>query len=562
MERILFVVPPNITFDDFINPPGNVGTVSLGQSEKRFGSVITDIPLGIISLSAYLKKQTPLESMAIDFNVQLLKEPDFGFSCFSEYFREHLQAPRYTRFSPTIIAISAQFTSAYQSVIDIAEACRDIFPSAMILAGGNLVSSMYRDFLSDTNAIEAICFGEGELPLSELLVAQDRHAFIASHPSWISHRKLSSPGVVFQHAFIEDLDNIPFLDYDILDLDGYLLNPTLSRYTVGAETTNAVAIMTSRGCPFKCTFCASHQTHGRKMRYYSEARVIQDIDRLIKRYGIKSFVIQDDHFMGGKERPYNIVSAIGKRQGNIFFQNALAIYALDRDFLQLLKDTGIDELVLPIESGSGRVLKEVMCKPLKPEIIKRVIADCREIGIFTDCNIIVGMPGETKADIEESRTFLKEILGDWFRIFIATPIPGSEMYDQAIRQNYFVNTAVNANYKRAVIETEDWTAEFIQHISYEMNIELNFVRNSNMRLGQYGKALECFEKVIRVKADHPIAWFYAGICQEHLGEPKKAAHHLRQAQSFASGNTFWTPFIEKFKIPIFPAESRSLELTR
>ncbi|MEI7429025.1 MAG: radical SAM protein [Betaproteobacteria bacterium] len=551
MERILFLVPPNITFSDFIAPPENVGTVKLACSERKFGSVITDIPLGIISLSAYLKKHLPIASKAIDFNVQLLRESDFAFTDFRSYFQQHLAAKSYSNFSPTVIALSAQFTSSYDSIVDLAEVCREQFPEAMILAGGNLVTAMYRELFHDTRCIDAICFGEGELPLAELLAATDRQALIANHPSWISQKKLSTPGIISQHTFIDDLDEIPFLDYDILDLDGYRLNPTLSRYSVGTDSTDSLAIMTSRGCPFKCTFCASHHAHGRKMRYYSEARVVEDIDRVITRYGIKSFIIQDDHFMGGGERPYNIVAAIKDRGGAIFFQNALALYALDRRFLQLLKDAGIDELVLPVESGSARVLKEVMHKPLKLDIVKRVTADCREIGIFTDCNIIVGMPGETKQDIAEGREFLKTLYGDWYRVFVATPIPGSAMYDEAIAAKYFVDSPVNANYKRAVIETPEWSAEYIQHISYAMNIELNFVFNTNMRLGNYSRALACFENALQAKPEHAIALFYAGLCLHRLDKAERAAEYLHKARNFAASTDFWIPYINMFQIPIF-----------
>lgn len=555
MERILFVVPPNITFNDFVDPPDNVGTARLQGSTKSFGSVITDIPLGIISLSAYLKKHAKVETMAADFNVQLLREPEFGFADFKSYFHVHLRSAKYQSFRPTVVAISAQFTSAYHSVVDIAEVSHALFSNAMVLAGGNLVTAMYRELFLDTNCIDAICFGEGELPLVELLQATDRQKVIDSHTSWISREKALAPSHLPQHCFIEDLDEIPFLDYDILDLDGYYLNPTLSRYALGTEAVRAMAIMTSRGCPFKCTFCASHQAHGRRMRYYSEARVAKDIDRLIERYGTRNFIIQDDHFMGGKERPYNIVSAIKERRGTVFFQNALALYALDKRFLRLLKDTGIDELVLPLESGSARVLKDVMHKPLKLDIVKRVVADCREVGIFTDCNIIIGMPGETKDDIAEGREFLKGVYGDWFRVFVATPIPGSEMYNEAIRNDYFVNDPVNANYKRAVLETQDWSAQFIQHMAYVMNIELNFVHNSNMRLGHYRIALECFEKVLRVKPDHAIAYYYAGRCLEHLGAAESAAQYLQQARKYANESDFWSPHIEMFAIPIFQTGS-------
>jgi len=555
LEKVLFLVPPNITFDNFINPPANVGTITLGKSNKHFGSIITDIPLGIISLSAYLKKHLDVETMAIDFNTQLLKEQEFEFFDFRSYFKSHLHSEKYCTFHPTVVAISAQFSSSYHSVIDLAEVCHALFPSAMILAGGNLATTVYRDFFSSTDCINAICFGEGERPLVELLENQNRQSVIENNPSWISHKKAPFPIGSFQHCFIENLDDIPFLDYDILDLDYYQKNPTLARYSVGTEATRAMPVMTSRGCPFKCTFCASHQAHGHKMRYYSEDRVAEDIDILIDKYNANALVIQDDHFMGGKERPYRIVNIIKKRRCSVFFQNALAIYALDRHFLSLLKDAGINELVLPVESGSARVLKDVMRKPLKLDIVKRVITDCRELGIFTDCNIIIGMPGETKNDIDEGREFLKSIYGDWFRVFVATPIPGSDMYAEAENNNYFSKNPVNAHYKQAVIETKEWSSEYIQHITYAMNIELNFVHNSNMRLGNYHIALDCFEKVLRIKADHPIACHYIGRCLEYLGNAEKAQEYFEKAQTYARNNNFWDCYIKMFNIPIGPLQT-------
>ena len=126
----------------------------------------------------------------------------------------------------------------------------------------------------------------------------------------------------------------------------------------------------------------------------------------------------------GKRRPYEVVESIGKLKLDMFFQNALAIYALDREFLELLKEMGVHELVLPIESGSMRVLREEMRKPLSLDRIPEVVRNCREVGIYTDCNIIIGMPGETKEDISDSIRFLKSIYADWFRTFVATPIPG------------------------------------------------------------------------------------------------------------------------------------------
>ena len=492
-HEVLFLLPPNIEYSDFVDPPKNISTIQ--KSNRLFGSVITDMPLGVISLSAYLKKYVEVESTCIDFNVTLNKEIEFEYSDFKSYFKDTLEGMLEKYYKPDYVAISSLFTPAYDSIIDLADLAREFFPKTLILIGGNLPTSMYKEILTDSEVVDAVCFGEGEKPFLDLIEAQNKLDYLKSSQSWVTHQKLHDAEANYSHDFLWDLDELPFLDYDILDIEGYKLNPTSSRYSVAdkyevdnenenlvmEETIGKISpkagieghsmpIMTSRGCPFKCTFCASHAAHGRDMRYNSIERVKQDLVLMKEKYDITGVVVQDDHFMAGKRRPYEIVDAIGKFKLEMFFQNALAMYALDIEFLKLLKRSGVHELVLPVESGSARVLKEEMRKPLKLNIIPKVVKNCREVGIYTDCNIIIGMPGETKQDILESREFLKTIYADWFRIFVATPLPGSEMHETVLHNNGYRVSPIKGNYKRAIIETKDMTPEYIQHMTYYMNI--------------------------------------------------------------------------------------------
>jgi radical SAM superfamily enzyme YgiQ (UPF0313 family) len=573
-QNFLFLIPPNITYDDFVNPPSNISTIQKNNGQRLFGSLITDIPLGVVSLSAYIKQFLPVDVRAIDFNVTLNQETEFDYASFIEYFKDKIAA---SDFKPDYVGISALFTPAYHSIIELSQVARELFPDAMILVGGNFPTAMYRDILNDSPYVDAVCYGEGEKGLLGLLQAEDKQAFLSQSVSWATREKISAPNINLTHDFIEDLDEIPMLDYDILDLEGYKLNPTSSRYAVSekykAKMSNgdftddvvietqkgkteqitysySMPIMTSRGCPFKCTFCASHAAHGRDMRYHSLERVLEDAKKMIARYGIDGVVIQDDHFMAGKDRPYKIVDGLGKLGLGMFFQNALAIYALDIEFLKLLKHSGVDALVLPIESGSERVLKELMKKPLRLDLIPKAVKNCRDAGIFTDCNVILGMPGETKQDIDDSRAFLKTIYADWFRVFVATPIPGSEMYATCEANDYFKVSPLKANYKRAVVETEHCSPEYVQYMCYLMNIELNFVHNANLRLGNYEVALESFINVINVKPDHAIAHYYAGVCYTHLNQPNKAKNHFVQAYEYTQETDFWNEYIEMFEIGI------------
>jgi len=216
----------------------------------------------------------------------------------------------------------------------------------------------------------------------------------------------------------------------------------------------------------------------------------------------------------------------------------------------LLKRSGVNQLILSVESGSERVLKSVMKKPLKLEIVKRVANDCRDIGIYTDCNILIGLPGETKSDIKDTLEFLKTIDADWFRINVATPLAGSEMYDICEDKNYFKEKPLLGNFKKAIVETPEFTSEYIQETSYMMNIELNFVNNSNMRFERYSSALDGFRSVLRAKYDHPLAHYYSGVCLKMLGDMTGAKDAFRMAKKYSLENEFWMKIINKFNILI------------
>lgn len=555
MEKILFIMPPNITYGEFVAPPQNVKQTPK-SSGQVFGSVITDIPLGPISLSAYLKQHVAVETQLIDFNVELNRAERFDYSCFRDYYEEFLAAPEVHDFAPTIIGISTLFAPSYRSLIELADIARKLFPDALLLGGGNLPTAVYREIMQDTDAFDAICYGEGERAMLALLQADDKKACLEANPTWVTPAKLEQ-NIEFKHDFIEELDEIPYLDYEILDVAGYDINPTMYYYTSEKERNKGMAIMTSRGCPFKCIFCASHKAHGRDMRYHSIERVVDDAQRLKDRYGAQTIIILDDHFMGDRPRAYQIVDRLTKAGHKLFFPNALALYALDRPFLELLSRAGVKQLILAVESGSERVLKRVMKKPLKLDIVRRVANDCRELGIYTDCNILIGLPGETKADIADTREFLKSINADWFRINVATPLAGSEMYEICDTKNYFKDIPILGNYKKAIVETEDFSAAYIQEMSYLMNIELNFVHNANMKLGHFAMALDSFRNVLKAKYDHPIAHYYTSICHKQLGNTTQAAYSMELARKFVHGNSFWQNIITHFSLPLLDTQNSS-----
>lgn len=547
MKNILFVIPPYLRFHDYVNPLFNAKSVQ--KKNGRFGSLPTDMPIGILSLSAYLKKHMPVETRLADLNIELNKLERFEFDSFVNFYRWYLTIQLGKDFAPDVIGISTLFTPSYENMLEIADCCREMYPDALILAGGGIPTNMYREIFSSCGSFDGLCYGEGERPLLHLLQAGDKAQQLADNPSWITPAKVRA-GQSFKHDFIEDLDEIPFYDYDICDIAEYGVNPAISAYAAIDDKVNNFHVMTSRGCPLQCTFCASHTVHGRDMRYFSLERVKADFVRLKEKYGAHTFVFQDDHFMASKERALNIIEMVKELGVKAVFQNGLALYALDRKILEALRSAGVDQLALPVESGSNRVLKKIMHKPLTTSIISRVVKDCRDLGIYTNVNILVGMPGETKQDIEDTRQFLKSIEGNWYIILFATPLAGSDMLKTCIEKNYLRASYIDTDFRRAIVETEDFTPDYIKDTTYFLNLELNFVCNNDVRLGNYKMALKGFHNAMRAKPDHAIANYYAALCHEQLGNSEQAENLRSTAMRIVDRDPVWRKYFEMFNLPV------------
>ncbi|MCX6993114.1 MAG: radical SAM protein [Kiritimatiellaeota bacterium] len=546
VDKILFIVPPNMDFDSFTKPSFNERTVV--KKSGAYGSVVAEMPIGLLSLSAFLKAHTAADIKIIDFNVVLNTMESFAYSSFADLFHDILANKEWLDYAPSIIGISTLFTPSYHNMMALAGVARHMFASALIIAGGGVPTNMYSEIFETSTSFDALCYGEGEKPLLGLVQAIDRKKFLKTHPSWITREKVENKQS-FQHDFIGDLDEIPFLPYDMLNPDDYRLSSLLSLFPL-MEQRIAMPIMTSRGCPHRCCFCSSHTVHGRKMRYHSLGRVREDLKRLQEQYHAETIVFFDDHFMADKQRVFDIINTMKVLKLTAFFPSSLALYTLDRKTLEALKSIGVNHLILSVESGSDRVLKKIMHKPLDLSIVSRVIADCRQLGIASDLSILIGLPGETKQDIEDARSFLKTLNATWFRISMATPLIGSEMLDICKKHNYLKGDYLGCNFKRAVVETEDFTAEFIQEKAYSLNLELNFLNNSDFRLGNYETALKGFENTIKVKSDHAFAFYFAAKCCKKLNLDEKYQSYNAKYHGIIKNSEFWKNYAHQFDLAV------------
>lgn len=545
--KLLFIIPPNISFENFINP--SITERTTNKNGKIYGDIKVDMPLGILSMSAYLKKNVKdIEIELIDFNIILNEINEFEFRSYFKdlYIEQILKIWRKKEFKPDIVAISSLFSTGYNNLLDVAYISRNIFPLSCIIAGGGIPTNLYEKIFNDSISFDALCFGEGEKPLLELIKSEDKRKLFESHKSWITKEKIKNDEK-FEFDFIEDLDEIPTFDYDLIDINKYNKNSLHTLFPL-LKDEKSISVISSRGCTHYCVFCSSHTVHGRYIREYSIERIKEDIKVLKKKYNVKVITFFDDHFLFNKDKALEILIFLKSENLKAFFPSSLALYALSEDILKALKDVGVDNLILSVESGSDKVLREIMHKPLNLNIVKKVIERCNKLDIATDISILIGFPGETKQDIEDTRQFLKTLNANWYRISVATPLVGSEMFDICLKNNYIKGDYISCDFKRAIVETPDFTPEWLQEKAYELNLELNFVENNDMKSGNYSNALKEFENVIKVKNDHALAYYYASICYLHLDEIKKHFEYREKYELIVRTSDFWKNYAKKFEL--------------
>lgn len=550
IKRILLLVPVHISYDSYVSPPRNARTVI--KNGRILNSLATDLPLGLLSISAYLKKHLSLDIRLVDFNVEVSALKDFQYPDFATFAEEYLTAHFAADFAPDIVGISSLFSPSYQNFIELGQTVKSIWPEAFVVGGGNIPTNSYQHIhrSGGFRFFDALCFGEGEKPMLGLVDADSPEAYANASESWITARKLED-FFVPKHDFIVDLDEIPFYDYALCDHGRHSLNPVMTSYAAHSDSTG-YHIMTSRGCPFHCTFCASHQVHGRKMRYHSTERVFADIRRLVADYSARTLIFQDDHFMADKARVLEILEFIEREKLNAIFQNGLTLYSLDYETLSAFKRAGVNQLVLPLESGSEKVLKHQMKKPLKMSISRQVTEDCRKLGIYTNANILIGLPGETRQDIEEARLNLRTIPANWYHVVCASPVVGSEIHKVASEKGYISGDVLGADYRIAVINTPDFSADYIQDMQYVFNLELNFLYNSDLRLGNLSTAEAGFRNVLRLRPDHLMANLCLAYVHAKRGDDDDAAEHLAKCHEHQGADS-WEKYLQLLDLTVPPA---------
>ena len=535
-KKILFVIPPYFNIDDH-----------LSAATSSIMPVFT-IPYGVLSMEAYMRSKAngELEIDLVDLNLKaykILRESTNIASDLADMVKDKVNL-----FHPDIVGISALFNTCYDYLALISNAIKEMAQPPLIVIGGGLATNLYRKILLDFPHIDAACYAEGEIPMTELVKATDYDNFLNKHPSWLTLESIHS-GKLPVATYVNNLDEIPMFNYNLIDLNNYNCRALDKRYS-DKNSKRELSIHTSRGCPFNCVFCANGKVHGKNVRFMSVDRVINEVEMMINHFVLTVLLIEDDHFLADKDRAIKILMKLREYNIRIEFPNGIAVYAIDEVIGKLLKEAGATTISLAVESGSDYVLKKIINKPLKKSMIENAVKILRQNGIIVHAFIVLGLPGEMDEHRLETMKMIKEVGFDWVYFFITIPIAGSRLYDICVDNNYLVNNdfrnhiASKANIKAPRVDPEK-----MEEMAYLLNLEANFVGNYNMIQGDYEKASYYFKNIVHKYPEHAFAHFYLAKTYEQLNqEDAMVTKHMEKFNQLVEQNEVWQRYAKYFNL--------------
>jgi anaerobic magnesium-protoporphyrin IX monomethyl ester cyclase len=318
---------------------------------------------------------------------------------------------------PDMLGLSVNSAPHTKYSLALAEALKLRSPKLTILMGGQQVTFLTEEMMNPGH-VDAVIRGEGEFALCEILTRGDYRG--VAGVSW-------RDGDIVRHEpdrpQIEDMDEVLPPARDLL--------PDRSRYRMGAYRVEGIE--SSRGCPFSCSFCSIRNFHRGKWRPKSVDRVMVEVDDILARYPERKVIyFADDNFCHNIRRVEAICRAIVERKTDAYFwcQGRVDLLAKHPDVVEWMGKAHFSAVLVGLETANPRQLKQSR-KGISVEQMARAteLLHANDIGVWG--TFVLGLPGETREETEATGNFVAASDVDVAQITVATPIPGSDLYDQA-----------------------------------------------------------------------------------------------------------------------------------
>lgn len=374
-------------------------------------------PLGLAYIASYLRKYYSFNNtVIIDKEKDILK--------------------RISKEKPDVIGISA-VSLQFKRANELAGKIKTIYDIPTIIGGPHITA-----LPNQLGNFDIAIMGEGEQTMLELLQLFEKKRFETEelkNIKGIAFRDGSNIRLTEKRPYIENLDSIPFPARDLLKMKEYYLQP---RRTAGVNFVVGTHMFSSRGCPYRCTFCST-ANFWQRLRLFSPEYVVSEMKELIQNYKLEAIYVYDDLFVVSKERLEKLYELMKAEDINIKLYCQCRVDKINDDVCEILNKMGIEGISFGFESASQRILSYLKKNTTTVEQNKKAIELCKKYEISAEGTMMLGVPGESEEDLNLNLRFIRENELNNIFIYITTPYPGTELWDYAVKKGIVNENSVD-----------------------------------------------------------------------------------------------------------------------
>ncbi|PQP35836.1 hypothetical protein C6A37_00380 [Desulfobacteraceae bacterium SEEP-SAG9] len=469
---------------------------------KFFGSSISTPPIALYSIASYIRRELPQIDIDV-YNADYSDSPNLFFNShmFATMQNEYLERlnnlhdpiwqevkKTISNYSPDILGISAM-TASYVSGLKISIIAKHINPKMVVVFGGKHPTSLPEDTLKNAS-VDFIVIGEGEETFKNLILN------INSPKSVKGIAYKNHKGEVLRTLVRQTIADINKLPIPILQssINTYGFEKNINLEAIKWN------IISARGCPFQCIYCASEK----EIRYRRPQNVIEEVKLVKQKYGINYFSFQDDSFSINKKRALELCDLL-KRE-NVIWDCNTRVDLIDKNLFFKMKQSGCREVSIGIESGSKKTLK-IIRKKIDFEQIFEAVHLLKKYKFITNGFFMIGFPWENREDMEKTLDLIKRLPIDNFELNIATPLPGTQMFRSLVEAG-----KININ-------TEDWSRY------HQGSPKMNFSQYSNAKWEEI--ILDLIYKAAKIQKKMFIKRNLKTFLQDPVSKTKRIGKRIR-----------------------------------
>ena len=372
--------------------------------------------IGIATIAAYLEQN--------DYKVQIVDA--YALDLTHEQIKDKISSIK-----PSVV-LTGSSTATHLNAMKILENTKKIDKSIATVYGGPHVTNSPQTAITK-DFVDFLVINEGEITALELLnYITGRDNKKTDEIKGICYMENGSMKFTEKRPFIMNLDILPMPAYHLLPMDAYRAYGWLD---VGRRFTTVV---TSRGCPFKCSFCVSSKNNENFWRQRSAAKVFEEVKLLYEKYNIRHIYFQDDEFCVNHKRVIDLCNMIVDNNMDIFWECLTRVNHVDEELIKNMARAGCKSILYGVEVGYEDGFKQIQ-KPITLEMVERAVRMTQKYKIMVKATFIMGFPWESEKELKQTIKFAKKLDADLTFFNTLTPYAGADIYNDMKRENLIIN---------------------------------------------------------------------------------------------------------------------------